>query len=347
MINPVEQMINRLDPEKKQKVCVILQEYENLRVQFAEDISKRSELLRSNESLQDETDRCQEKIEDNNARAETYLSKADELKEELEKDEANKAKIEEEITKCNEKANELKKSNESSSELLIALAQKTNENLLLIQAFNEKLNQFDSVQIKAKESLDNLGVKIDLDKFDGSFLHNSLAQARIQTEEPKPNKWQDVEKGVNNKDKQKPNNTKGSFLKPPEELEKFLNAKKFTFMPSDDKWTCMDNGTPKSNYTIENGKVSTTGRSDDALRNTIELYMKGEILKNKGVAPDFTKMEVLATGPDKDRMLELARKEYKIGTELNKKNTEQNTFGGGTPPTPNDQPPQVPFRPNF
>lgn len=344
MSNPVEEMINKLDSDKKGKVCVILQEYENMRFQFAEDIKKRSEIIESNTTLQEEIDRCKEEIEENNAQAKTYLSKAEELKKELGKGEVNKAKIEEEIEKYKAEANTCKKNSESSSELLVPLLQRTNENLLLLQALNEKLKQFDSIQKKTAESLDNLGVKIDLNKFDGSFLHNSFGQAKVQTEKPESKKWQDVEKGVNNKDKQKPNTAKGSYFKPPEELEKFLNSKKFTFMPSDDKWICMDNETPKSNYTIENGKVTTTGRNDASFRNTIELYMKGETLKNNGVTPDFSKMEVLATGPDKDRMLELARKEYGIGTALNKKNTGENTFGG-TPPKSNDEPPPTPFRP--
>lgn len=345
MSNPVEEMLNRLDPEKKGKVLVILQEYENLRVQFAEDIKKRSEILDSNESLQDEIDRTKEKIDDNNAQAETYLLRVEELQADLEKENVNKTTINEEIEKYKAELEKCKKSNESSNELLISLAHKSNENLFLLQALNEKLKQFDLAQKKTKESLDNLAVKIDLDKFDGSFLHNSLAQARIETDKPKPNKWQDVGRGIQNSDKPKPNSEKGSYLKPPGELEKFLNAKKFTFMPSDDKWICMDNGTPKSNYTIENGKVTTTGRSDASFRNSIEILIQAETISNGGNKPDFSKMELLVTGPDKERILSIARTEYGIGTALNKKNTAHNNSGGGTPPTPNDEPPRTPFKP--
>ena len=73
MANPAEEVIKALDKDKKEKVLVILQEYENLRVQFTEDIKKRSEMLVSNGSLQDEIEGYKKEIVKNNAQAETYF----------------------------------------------------------------------------------------------------------------------------------------------------------------------------------------------------------------------------------------------------------------------------------
>ncbi len=362
MSNPVEEVIKTLDKDKKEKAVEILRNFENLRIQLAEEIKKRSELTAATTKLQNEIESQQGLIEKNNEKAANIRMRQEELRQKLQTNPENTAQMQEEFDQCAPQIALWENKNKNPLEKQVKDKKTFEDNQKSLSELNEKLKTFYDAQIAASELLNGLNIKGNINSVDLSFVHNAISAPKAQ---PQPNKlplqegeqekenrsplgWDGSKRSIKDKNKTntEPKIVKGSYFKPPDILQSYLSSKQFTVMPSGETWLCSDNTSPKSSYTIENGKVTTTGRSDDSLRKTIEIYMQGETISNGGIKPDFSKMEVIATGEDRVRMLEIARKEYGIGTALNKKNTEQNTFGR-TPPKKDEEPPPQNSRPNL
>ena len=336
MSNPLEVMVNQLDTDKKEKAIELLRNFENLRVQFAKEIKERSDVIVANKKIQDDLDDSPEEREKIKQNTEKLLMEKQEVDQKLQQDKDNKdllarqTEILEDIELIKQDAVKINEKHEK-------LKQSLDQNLQSLQKLDEKLKPFEEAKKNANSLLNSLSIKGNIESHDISFALNIIS-TKDTKEKPLEKNWK-TEKHWSEK-----NTQKASYFKPPEQMQTFLKKKGISVCLTGETWACKDDKLPDTSYHIDDGKVTTTGKTDAAFCKAIEILIEGERIKNGGIKPDLSTMKLTVTGPDKDKILKIAKETYGIGKTLDNKEIAQNTVGRspptkGEPPKKDDQPP--------